>query len=128
MSQRLRHTMAATHAPKEQILGRSGDHLDIEMRPRRSGNRVLPAREEKLRKRSLKEQLLIWLQGEELFQRSSPLEQSITYSIFSILCLCVCFTVLQSFLFGNACEASPADGPGVTDGSRPYLRGGDIAV
>ena len=38
-------------------MGRSGDHLDIEMRPRRSGNRVLPAREEKLRKRSLKEQL-----------------------------------------------------------------------
>eukprot|EP00438_Fugacium_kawagutii_P008934 Skav211428 [mRNA] locus=scaffold1608:409624:409920:- [translate_table: standard] len=35
--------------------------------------------------RSHREQLLIWLQGEELFRRSSPLEQSITYWIFSIL-------------------------------------------
>eukprot|EP00435_Cladocopium_sp_Y103_P053108 s1285_g16.t3 len=115
----------------EQILGRSGDHLEIEMTARRSGSNRSTAREEKSRKRSRKEQLLIWLQGEELFHRSSSLEQSITYSIFSILCVCVCFTVLHSFLFGKACEASPPPDPDpgpVSDGSRPYLRGGDIAV
>ena len=34
------------------------------------------------RKRTLREELLIWLQGEELFRRSSPLERILTLSIF----------------------------------------------
>lgn len=74
---------------EEQILGKGG-HLEIEMTTSsRKGHHQPNARDagEKVHRkpRSLREQLLIWLQGEELFRRSSPLEQSITYSIFSIL-------------------------------------------
>ena len=100
MSQRLRAGMASGAAKD----ATSGREVAIEMtKPTKNG----PKSGRELRRRSRKERLLIWLQGEELFDRSSPLEQNITYTIFSILLFCLCFTLLHSWLFGGACVEHP---------------------
>ena len=65
---RLRHPQRRRLA----ALGRSLNALPCGLK----GSECMP------RKRTLREELLIWLQGEELFRRSSPLERILTLSIF----------------------------------------------
>ncbi|CAJ1328766.1 unnamed protein product [Effrenium voratum] len=61
------------------------------------------------RAKTRSEKLLRWLEGEELFNRSSPLERSITIAIFGILVASVGFAIVHGCFFGGGhCDSERA--------------------